>query len=78
MGKILLLNIKLTYLVDLALMFSFSLYLLPYFVYTSSEGSGKTAHMCAVLPEPSLFANGIGTKISCADSTLYRSNFVFR
>ena len=56
-------------------MFSFSIYLLPYLVYASSEGSGKTAHMCAVSPEPSLFAYGIGTKILCAGSyTLYRSN----
>ena len=37
--------------------------LLPSFVYTSSEDSGKTC-VCTGLSEPLLFANAISTKIS--------------
>ena len=36
----------------------------------NSEGSGETAHQCAVLPEPPLFAYAISTIISRAGSLL--------
>ena len=47
--------------------FGLSFHLYTYFMYASSQGSGKSAH-CTDLPEPPLLNNVISTKISGAGS----------
>ena len=43
--------------------FGISLYLHPYFVHASSEGSGEIAHMARLVRS---FADALSTEISCS------------
>ena len=53
--------------------FGLSLPLFSYFVYARKKGSGKTV-VCTGSFEPSLLADAISTKISCADPYALRPN----